>query len=254
MMVNLLRSELRKTLTVKLWWTMGLAPLAIGLLAGSLSLALFGGLSGTGSLSAQAGGIVGLFTAIFALLLFSALFGAVNASGEYRHRTITTTFLTTNSRGRSLLAKLSITALVGLLYAVVIEAVTIGSVAVLAGDSARLNSAMFRFLAAGVAVTILWTLVGAGLGILLGNSVAAAVGIVVYYVLGELLLSSVLSSLGAPQLSQFLPQQSSLAAMVNVDGQLFGSLSWWGGLLTMAASAGLLCGGGWVRNRVRDVG
>jgi len=256
---NLLRSEYRKTATVKLWWAMGLGPLAVGVLSGSLSLAVFGGSfsgsgSGSGLGSSAVGGAIGLVTALFFLLMFSAIFGAVNSAGEYRHKTISTTFLTTRSRGRSVLAKLTVTALVGVLYAVVIEIVTITLIAIVGKDLPSVDGQVVGFLAMAVIVTVLWTLMGAGLGTLLASSVASAVGIVVYYLLGELLLTALLNSAGAEELNRFLPQQATVAAIVGIGSDFSGLLPWWGGLLTLTGWAALLCMGGWAVTRVRDVG
>ena len=256
-MTDLLRSELRKTFTVKLWWAMGLAPLAVGVLAGSLSLAVFGG--GAGGTELNGGGVssvIGLFTALYFLLMFAAIFGALNSSGEYRHKTITTTFLTTSSRGFSLAAKLVISALVGLLYAVVIEIVTIALIALVSnGPLPVVDGQVVGFLAVALAVTVLWTLLGAGLGTVLASSVGSSIGIVIYYLLGEILVGALLHSAGADTVARFLPQRATLGALVNTFTAADDSfLPWWGGLLTLAVWAGALCTGGWALNRVRDVG
>jgi ABC-2 type transport system permease protein len=254
---DLLRSELRKTFTVKLWWVMGLAPLAVGVLAGSFSLAVLG--SGAGGEDLGGAGfssVIGLFTALYFLLMFAAMFGALNSSGEHRHKTITTTFLTTSSRGRSLAAKLAVSALVGMLYAVGTEIVTIALIALVSdGPLPGVDGQVVGFLLVAVAVTVLWTLLGAGLGTVLASSVGSSVGIVVYYLLGELLVSALLSSAGADQVSKLLPQQATLGALAGVLTPTDGTfLPWWGGLLALAGWAAALCTGGWALNRVRDVG
>ncbi len=257
MITNLLRSELRKTFTVKLWWAMGLGPLAVGVLAGSLSLAVFGGgASGTDVSGGAVGSVVGLFTALYFLLMFAAIFGALNSSGEHRHKTITTTFLTTSSRGLSLAAKLVISALVGLLYAVVIEIVTIALIALVSnGPLPPVDGQVVGFLAAALAVTVLWTLLGAGLGTVLASSVGSSIGIVVYYLVGEFLLWKLLPSAGADGVVRFLPLRATLGALDPTSAATDGSyLPWWGGLLTLAVWAAALCTGGWALNRVRDVG
>ena len=256
-MIDLLRSELRKTFTVKLWWAMGLGPLAVGVLAGSFSLAVFGSGAGGGAPGgAGLSSVIGLFTALYFLLMFAAMFGALNSSGEHRHKTITTTFLTTSSRGRSLAAKLAVSALVGLAYAVVIEIVTIALIALVGdGPLPGVDGQVVGFLVVAMAVTVLWTLLGAGLGTVLASSAGSSIGIVVYYLLGEVLVSALLRSAGAEQVSKFLPQQATLGALVSIfTGTDSGLLPWWGGLATLAAWAAALCTGGWALNRVRDVG
>lgn len=257
MITDLLRSELRKTFTVKLWWAMGLGPLAVGVLAGSFSLAVLGaGASGGEIGGAGLSSVIGLFTALSFLFMFAAIFGALNSSGEHRHKTITTTFLTTSSRGLSLAAKLVVSALVGLLYAVVIEIVTIALIALVSnGPLPDVDGQVVGFLVVAMAVTVLWTLLGAGLGTMLASSVGSSIGIVVYYLLGELLLTALLSSAGAEEVTRFLPQQATLGALISIFTETDGSLlPWWGGLLTLAAWAAALCTGGWALNRVRDVG
>lgn len=257
-LVDLLRSEARKVLSVKLWWAMGLPPLAVGLLAGGFSLAVVGNTGGdlNAGDAAGVGGVVGLFTALYFLLLFGGIFGAVNAAGEHRHKTITTTFLTSASRGASLSAKLVVTAVVGLVYAVVIELVTLALIAVVgSGNLPDVSGTAVAFLGMAVVVTTAWTLLGAGLGTLLGSSVGATVGIALYYLFGELLLTALLGAANIGAVAKYLPAQASLGALVGVFGDNEGILlPWWGGLGVLVLWVALLCGGGWARNRVRDVG
>src|SRR6185312_1612021 len=137
---------------------------------------LFGGLLGEG-LDNDTGGDFPVLPASLAFTLtlvavFAAVYGTVVAAGEFRHRTITTAYLTAGGRGRVLAGKLAAGACVGALYAVVAVLVGIGA-GVLGQGAGPVPGAeaLAGVAAVGVTVAALWGVVGAALGILLANQV-----------------------------------------------------------------------------------
>lgn len=113
-------------------------------------------------------------TYVFALVL-----GITGMTGEYRHQTITSTFLVSPRRARVVVAKIVAHALIGVLYGVV------GMLAVLVVGGATMSvrgyglglDADRLWLTSGLAVLaiVIWTVVGIGVGTLVRNQVAAIV-------------------------------------------------------------------------------
>jgi hypothetical protein len=86
-----LRAELRRVTSTRLWWAL-LIPVAV--LAAVVNL--FGGL--LGDAVGDSGGDLPVLLASVAFTLtlvavFAGVYGAVIAAGEFRHRTVTTTYL-----------------------------------------------------------------------------------------------------------------------------------------------------------------
>jgi ABC-type transport system involved in multi-copper enzyme maturation permease subunit len=265
-----LRAELRRVASTRLWWAL-LVPLAV--LAAVVSL--FGGALG-GAVGDTGGGLPVLLASVaFTLTLtsvFTAVYGTVATAGEFRHRTVTTAYLNAGGRGRVLVAKLVVGAVVGGLYAVV--AVLVGVVAGLAGQGGGRPGAgaLLAVTAIGVAVAALWGAIGAALGMVLANQVGALVALLVYLQLGELVLSAVLNS-GSPvlaRLTPYLPGNAGDVAIYDLPadalaGPAYGDRvveelagvtappPWWGALAVLAAWAALAAVAGWAVGDRRDV-
>jgi ABC-type transport system involved in multi-copper enzyme maturation permease subunit len=190
-----LRAELRRVASTRLWWALLVPPVLVAALAG-----LFGGRLGP---LADGGVPVLPLTTAFALAntsVFAAVYGAVAAAGEFRHRTAGTAYVVAGGRGWVLLGKLAAGAAVGALYAAVSGLVAAG-VGALAGGAGE-PGALLAVGAAGVAVTALWGALGAAVGTLLANQVGAVVVILAYLQVGELILSSVLDDAGPAALAR----------------------------------------------------
>ena len=101
--VAALRAEWRRVVSTRLWWALLIPVVVLALLVN-----LFGGLLGDGL--GDAGDLPVLPASIaFTLTLtavFAAVYGTVAAAGEFRHRTVTTAYLTAGGRGRVLVGKL----------------------------------------------------------------------------------------------------------------------------------------------------
>jgi hypothetical protein len=181
----------------------------------------------------SAGDLPGIVGAPATMLAGAAvLLGILAMAGEFRHHTITGTFLVTPDRGRVVAAKLAAAALTGIVLAAAVLAVTAAvavpwlaakgvAVSLLDGDLGRVL--LGTLLAAG-----LCGLVGVGVGALVRNQVAALVGALVWAVVVEGLL---LSLLHAPGLARWLPSAAA-AALTSPGGA---HLPRWGGGLLFAA-------------------
>jgi len=205
---RLITAEFRKIRTTKLWWALLIPAAAVSLVFtwGGAALGTIGEIN-SGSrgmlpiaLPAFAQGIG--FAAVFGLIL-----GGTAVTGEMRHKTITTTYLTASTRGSVLLAKQVAYGVVGLLYGIVcMIAATLGAVF---GSNLPDAGAWFTLAAVGVLAMMLWTLLGVGLGALIGNQVGTVVGGVVYVLVVEIVLNAVMRFNDLGQIPPYLPNKSS---------------------------------------------
>jgi ABC-2 type transport system permease protein len=229
-MTRLVRAELAKLRTIRLFYGVAATMAAFGVLT-VVANVTSAGQQGNPPLSAD--DLPALVGAPAVQLAGAALLlGILGMTGEFRHHTITQTFLTTPDRGRVVAAKLAAYALAGIAVAILTLAVTTAvalpwmnakdlSVSVLDGGLGRVLGG--TLLAAG-----LCGLVGVGIGALIRNQVAAVVGVLVWVLVVEGLL---LSLLNAPSLGKWLPSAAAAALTNPSDGHLS---RWAGGLLFAA--------------------
>jgi ABC-type transport system involved in multi-copper enzyme maturation permease subunit len=172
------------------------------------------------------------------------LLGIVGMAGEFRHQTVTGTFLVTPDRGRVVAAKLVAYPLAGIALTLTILAFT---AAVAAGWLAAtgitpslvgaVGVALGQVLLGAVLAAGLCGLVGVGIAALVRNQVAALVGVAVWVLVVEGLLMSLLN---APSLGKWLPSAAA-AALTNPGGA---HLSRLGGALLLAGYALALAAAG----------
>ncbi|MGI5158223.1 ABC transporter permease [Microbispora sp. CA-102843] len=186
-MTGLVRAELRKLFTTRLWWIMLLVMLVLvgvglGFLIG------FAGVEQNGSAAlpardtaewAEIAWSSGSSGAIFAMIL-----GVVMMTSEYRYQTITGTFLATPRRGLVIVAKLVTGLLVGALFGLavlVFQAVTVIPAVTLSGGEFSLSASRVPQMSLGILVTLaLYAVFGIGLGALVRNQIAGIVAAVVW--------------------------------------------------------------------------
>ena len=216
-MTGLVRAELRKLTTTRLWLWMLVLALAM---TGATSSAAIG-FAEPGPLGLEsATGQRTVFAQASAALVVAGILGIVAITGEFTQQTATPTFLSTPRRGRVVVAKLLTYAAAGLGYAAACTAVVLAVAlpwlsskdveVVLSGtDLARTLG--------GVALEVaLYAVLGVGLGCLMRNQIAAIVGFVVYlFVLGPILSGVPATS----EVAQYLPYQAG-----NALGQLTSSV------------------------------
>jgi hypothetical protein len=251
---GLLVSEVRKVTSLKFWWALLIAPVVIGGFASAIYASIASSSSVTelgieGEIS-----MVGLFVTIAATTLFAAVFGAVNAAGELRHHTITTSFLSSSGRGGVIGTKLAVTAIFGLAYALVAQIISIISMLLFGIGTFEVTGFVVQVFLLGLLVTTIWTVIGAGLGLLFASPTWAAVTLVVWIPVGESIVVAILSGIDAQPLAQFLPGMSTistLAAGSISDGDPFlGSVA---GTVVLILWAVVFGGAGWLRTQQRDI-
>lgn len=264
-----IRSEVTKQFSTMMWWILALVLVFyIGSTAGGLGFVIAGTTEGLipgesgmvfpGSPAALLYSFASSLGYVFALLI-----GTLMVTGEYRHQTLTPTFLATPRRGVALLAKLVVGAGLGLLYGVLalLSAVVPGAGALaLFGMDTELGSsdtwAMFgRILLA----LVLWTLMGIGVGALVRNQVAAVVGVLAFTQFLEPIIRLAVSFIeGAGAASNILPGAASDALVGASFYSLAGGaasepLAWWAGGLILAGYTALFLLLGWLLSWRRDI-
>ena len=182
-MINLIRSEIRKLFSTKVWLWLLLGSAALG--AGFASLTLgFAGQADSGLPARDDPKIQALvFNPAGAAVVFTVILAIIGITQEFRHRTATPTFLTTPHRRRVVVAKLVTYLVAGLGYAVVTALVllAVGVPWLLsAGASVSLGGTNGTVLLGGILAVGLYGVLGVGVGTLLRNQVGAIVGVLVY--------------------------------------------------------------------------
>jgi hypothetical protein len=245
-------AEFTKLLTTRMWWLLAIILFVyIALIAGGLG-ALFGGVGsdalGGGRPGAPAPGGRGP--------------RILSTTGEFRHQTLTPTFLANPRRGQVLGAKSLSTVLLGAFYGVVALAASVGVGAIVLsafGQNAMLGEgSTWALIARAVLAMALWALIGVGLGTLVPNQVATIVIVLAFTQFVEPLLRLATSfSEPTAAVGKFLPGSASDAlvgaSFFTISTPGAGVLEWWqGGLVLLAYAAAFTVGGYFVSWR-RDV-
>ncbi len=188
-MIGAIRSEVRKVFTTKLWWGMALGMALMAALIAMGFAALVGSdqvggpaddqgnpfatlTVGTAQLVYNAGMVQSLTT------LFPLTLGILLITTEYRHKTITATFLAVPNRWVVMVSKMVAVLVVGAVYALVHVAASVAggaSILALVKDLPTLlgDSEVQKSLGIATVAFMVWTLFGFGIGMLIRNQIAA---------------------------------------------------------------------------------
>lgn len=271
-LANATRSELTKQFTTAMWWILLIVLVVyIGSTAGGLGAAL-GSVAG-GTVGADSVGVPALDPAAVPALIYSLatavgyvfplLIGTLLVTGEFRHQTLTPTFLATPRRGIALSGKVLAGAVMGVLCGVIALVATVGPgagmLAAFGVDTALGSSDTWAMLGRIVIAFVLWVLVGIGVGALVRNQVAAVVGVIAFTQFVEPIIRTVATVVdGLSSVLQFLPGAASDAL---VGASIYSSLiptgddglPWWGGGLVLLGYALVLLVLGHLFSWRRDV-
>ncbi|PFG32592.1 ABC transporter permease [Sanguibacter antarcticus] len=266
----LLRSEYRKLVTTRLWWILLLATAVyMAFLGGMLALTLTISPDGSGAQDAPTAitpetvrssvyGVAAAFGYVFPVIV-----GALSITGEYRHNTITPTFLAEPDRLKVLVAKLLLGAGVGALFGAVATLCTVGAGAgVLAatGHPTLLGDPdTWTLVGRSVLALTVWGVLGVGLGSLITNQVAAIVVVLVYTQFLEPVVRLLLTTAGdlGSTVVAYLPGAAGEAI---TGGSVYSAmgmgnlLPWVGGLALLALYALVLAAVGAATSLRKDAG
>jgi hypothetical protein len=202
-MSALVASELLKFRTTRAW---------IGFLVVVVALT---GLASAGTVGAAEEidlGTTELSREILSSALFAALvvfiIGIVAVTSEWRHGTITRTFLVTPRRGRVLLAKevwiALLAAVLAALSLLVVLAVAVPWLA-LEGSSLEVNGELARLAGRIVLASMLWGALGVGIGAVVQSQTPALVGAILWILLVEALIIALLGLVDLDGIGDYLP-------------------------------------------------
>lgn len=194
-MTALIRAEFLKLRTTRsFWWVVVLA----------LALPTLITISNTASQTfVDESDARSLLSAIGTAGLLMLVLGVVGTAGEYRHGTITSTFLVAPDRRRVLAAKALAAGIVGLAVALASAVLVIGiSAPWLSSDGHSLSSLgisgteLIGIVAGATAYVAISAMLGVGIGALLTNQVAAVVGVLVVLFILDPVVAALVDSYG----------------------------------------------------------
>jgi ABC-2 type transport system permease protein len=230
-MMPMIRSEFRKLTTIRSpWLLLAAGPLIV--VAGVTGLVESGGNVHNPAVQSQALAHVGLAA------ILTLIFGILAVAGEYRHGTITDTYLSFPERGRVVTAKLAVYALVGaaagLVSSLVAVAVTAGWWAAKGGTFHLSAGDTWHTLAGGVAANVALAAIGVGVGALVRNLVGAVAAALAWIALIEGIAGQLLGS----GLARWLPFYASEALdRANLTSTTRLLPQWGGGLVLLGYAA-----------------
>lgn len=268
-MSGTVRAEFRKYFTTRMWWGMAIGVFLAGALFSLLFALVVAGSEQQGGPGGGGPPLPGLdntamvstvYTAGLSLAyLLTLVVGVMSIGSEYRHKTITSTFLSTPKRVRVMAAKVMSLLGIGAFYGAVflVGSVSVGGAAIaLKGFSPFPEiGPITRSLALSLLVLGLWSLVGLGAGILIPNQVAAILIAVGAAWIVEPLAGFLLSLVSwGHSIVPYMPSQATSAMVGQVStSDTVTLLSWWAGALVLVAYAAVLAGIGSYLTVRRDV-
>lgn len=252
-LVNATRSEATKQFSTSTWWILALVLVVyIGFTAAVLGFVFAAAASGSLPGDAPPLPAEGLAATLYSTAtavgyVFPLLIGTLMVTTEFRHKTLTPTFLATPKRGVVLWGKMIVGIALGILFGVlgVVSSVA-PSAAFLAGygfETDLASSDTWALFGRMILAFVIWVLVGIGVGALVRNQVGAIVGVLVFTQFLEPVGRTAAGFVeGLGDITRFLPGAASDAL---VGASLFTSatpgmaaaetLEWWvGGIVLLA--------------------
>ncbi|MDT0181673.1 ABC transporter permease subunit [Microbacterium sp. ARD31] len=263
------RSETTKQFTTAMWWVLAIVlAVYIAFTAGVLAFVFAASSSGSlpgGAPTLPEDGLAPVLysTASSVGYVFPLLIGTLMVTSEFRHKTLTSTFLATPRRGLVLSAKIVVGIVMGVVFGIVGIVAAVGvSAGILAGfglDTALGDAETWALLGRMLVASVLWVLIGIGVGALVRNQVGAIVGVLVFTQFLEPVgraAASFVEDLGP--VVQYLPGAASDALVgasvfTSMPGASAGELEWWVGGLVLLGYALVLVVLGNVVSWRRDV-
>ena len=245
-MNGVLRAELRRIATTKLWWVVLICIFVLSAVYAALPavIALLQNSAGVASAPFADPGIIrsiynggNVLSRILAMVV-----GIVAVGCEYRYGTLASSYLAIPRRVRMLLGKAEALLIFGVIYGItsVAAGMLVSVPFVLANGGSFLldQSETWRSIILGVSSIALWTLIGMGLGILIKNMpVALVVGVILGFLV-EPIVSVVFFLKKWDQLLNMMPSGATNAMLEITSPVLFAGhhpAPWWLAALVLAA-------------------
>lgn len=276
-MSGLLRSEIRKYFTTRMWWGMALGMFLVGAIFAAFtgSFTIYGEMPVGDSMVNVADAMPEL---TMARMIYTAgiqfgymlalVIGVLSMGQEFRHKTISNTFLAGPRRYQVVFAKVGALVVILLVNAVAHLAGGLLGGGILLGTGGYSlfpdPAALLETFALVVLILVTWGLIGLGLGVLIPNQVAALfLGIAVTLIVEPVVAFALTFFDGWDVLAKFFPSQATTATLSLFSGVDSGlaeamgaggdQLAWWGGALTLLAYAAVMTLIGLLLTRRRDI-
>lgn len=266
-----IRSEFAKILSTRLWWVLAIILCVYVAFTAAAFALIFGGLADQ---LAGSGAPVPVSDDVHLLVyssassigyVFPVLFGALAMTAEFRHQTLTPTFLASPRRGQVLVAKLVVLAVFGAIFGLIalVGAMSAGGtvLGLTDGDPAFGASSTWTLVARVLLAMALWSVIGVALGSLVPSQVASIVIVLAFTQFLEPILRiapSVWEWTG--DVVKFLPGAASDAlvgsSLYTAIGGMSGgtpTLEWWQGGLVLLLIAVLASFAGFLTTWRKDV-
>lgn len=265
------RSESVKQVTTSMWWLLAII-LVVYVAFTAAALGFVFAASASGALPGQQMTIdpsilpPTIYSSATSVgYVFPLLIGTLMVTSEFRHQTLTPTFLAFPRRGTALAGKVVVGVLLGLLYGVLGTLAAVGAGAgFLSGfgiDTGLGEADTWALIGRMLIAFVLWVLIGIGVGALVRNQVGAVVGVLVFTQFLEP-IGRVAGSFvdGLSDVVRFLPGAAGDALVgasvftgIGPTGGDGGTLEWWVGGLVLLAYAAVFFLVGWATTWRRDV-
>ncbi len=271
-MIGALASEVRKLVSLRLWWILLVILVAYVGFTAALLAGLFGALGEQLGSSPDAPQLPKdllppiVYSSVTAVgYVFPLILGALAVTSEFRYQTLTPTFLAQPRRGVVLGAKLLVLAVAGAVFGLVglVASVGLGAPILAAtGTPTALDSADTWLMAARIVLAMaLWAVVGVGLGTLIPNQIASIVVVLAFTQFVEPILRLGTSIWEwTAQVGKFLPGAasdalvgSSIFTSLGMSNTAVETLDWWQGGLVLLGYAALISVAGLLTSWRRDV-
>lgn len=221
-MIRLIRSEIFKLRTTRLYVGMLAAAVALVVLVTGLQLALGDDSSvtieGASSVVETPEDMRSILNVSGIAALFTLVLGATAVANEHRHGTIVGSYLTTPARWRVIVAKVATYALAGVLFGAVVEVAVLVEVSLwlsVSGASIPLGGVVIEALIAGPIVTGLAAGMGVGISAAVPNQLGAVLIVVGWAMIVEQLVTGLL-----PDVAPWLPSSGVSTAIQGQNPEL----------------------------------
>lgn len=206
-MIDTLRSEWIKTVTIRMNWVLALAAFAFPVVITTATAAFSGGSSDT--LNAEDIFSLLTFTSVVTAILLGVI-GATTITGEFAFNTIRPTFAATPQRTRVVAAKAIITVVIAMVVEALVIAASVGLSKVVAEARGKTLdysavSNLWPPLIGLVVFAAIVSLLGLGLGLIIRSTPAAVAVLILWLLIVENIITLVLAGFGIDNAGKWMP-------------------------------------------------
>lgn len=252
-LVPSLYTEVRKVVTLRPSRLLASLPLTITLIA-SVAAALLAGKPDPRGEPVTGAATNGLYLGLAAVAVAAVVFGALGSGAEFRYRSMPVTALFSADRDRLALAKLVVTGVFAALAALAVELVALAALFGFGRGKFQVGLELFAVVGGGLLAAICWSLIGAGLGLLLRSPSTALLAVFGWLIVVEPLIWVVAHSLGIDGFVTLLPGSATIStiAIGSFTDNAFLAPGPVGVVVLLLWTAGI-AGAGWWQLRTRDL-